>query len=179
MPGKTVVYEERDRLLGFLNSVANGVASMSDAFAGVVDTSDNLGVVALAQGEFNATFKVRSLQDARADALADKLLVHAKTQGLQAVKDGAYPGWTPNPASAMLVLCQQVYTREFGESASLQVIHAGLECGLLAASHPHLDMISFGPDIRGAHAPGERVEIESVGRCWQLLKAVLQALAKA
>jgi dipeptidase D len=179
MPGKAVVYEERDRLLGFLNSVANGVASMSDAFAGVVDTSDNLGVVALAQGEFNATFKVRSLQDTRADALADKLLVHAKTQGLQAVKDGAYPGWTPNPASAMLVLCQQVYTREFGESASLQVIHAGLECGLLAASHPHLDMISFGPDIRGAHAPGERVEIESVGRCWQLLKAVLQALAKA
>ena len=58
------------------------------------------------------------------------------------------------------------------------MIHAGLECGLLAASHPQLDMISFGPDIRGAHAPGERVEIESVARCWQLLKAVLQALAK-
>lgn len=58
------------------------------------------------------------------------------------------------------------------------MIHAGLECGLLASSHPQLDMISFGPDIRGAHAPGERVEIESVGRCWQLLKAVLQALAQ-
>ena len=89
-----------------------------------------------------------------------------------------YPGWTPNPSSGLLALCQQVYTAQFGRPASLQVIHAGLECGLLAASHPQLDMISFGPDIRGAHAPGERVEIESVARCWQLLKAVLQALAK-
>jgi dipeptidase D len=79
----------------------------------------------------------------------------------------------------LLARCQQVYTAEFGQPASLQVIHAGLECGLLAASHPHLDMISFGPDIRGAHAPGERVEIESVGRCWQLLQAVLEALATA
>ncbi|MFZ2525628.1 MAG: cytosol nonspecific dipeptidase, partial [Candidatus Ferrigenium altingense] len=87
-----------------------------------------------------------------------------------------YPGWTPNPASNLLALCQRVYAEQFGQPAGLQVIHAGLECGLLAASHPHLDMISFGPDIRGAHAPGERVEIESVARCWQLLKAVLQAL---
>ena len=78
----------------------------------------------------------------------------------------------------MLALFQRFYPAHFGHSASLQVIHAGLECGLLAASHPQLDMISFGPDIRGAHAPGEQVEIESVARCWQLLKAVLQALAQ-
>jgi dipeptidase D len=77
----------------------------------------------------------------------------------------------------LLALSQKVYIDQFGQPASLQVIHAGLECGLLAASHPQLDMISFGPDIRGAHAPGECVEIESVARCWQLLKAMLQALA--
>jgi dipeptidase D len=120
---------------------------------------------------------VRSLHDARADALADKLIAHASSFGLHAWKDGAYPGWTPNPSSDLLALCQQVYAAQFGQSASIQVIHAGLECGLLAASHPQLDMISFGPDIRGAHAPGERVEIESVQHCWQLLKAVLQALS--
>ncbi|MDD2657907.1 MAG: M20/M25/M40 family metallo-hydrolase [Candidatus Pacebacteria bacterium] len=89
------------------------------------------------------------------------------------------PGWAPNPSSGLLALCQRAYTEQFGRPAGLQVIHAGLECGLLAASHPHLDMISFGPDIRGAHAPGERVEIESVARCWTLLKAVLWELAKA
>lgn len=176
--GKAIQQEERDRLLAFLDTSANGVSQMSDDFAGVTDTSSNLGVVALAQGAFKATFKIRSLHDARADALAEKLISYAASYDLRAWKHGAYPGWTPNPASGMLALCQQVYTQEFGQPANLQVIHAGLECGLLAASHPHLDMISFGPDIRGAHAPGESVEIASVGHCWQLLKAVLQAMAK-
>ncbi len=169
---------EQERLLAFLDTTVSGVSLMSDAFPGVVDTSDNLGVAALEQGAFMATYKVRSLHDGRADALADKLIVLAASHALRAWKDGMYPGWTPDPSSRLLALCQQVYTAQFGQPASLQVIHAGLECGLLAASHPQLDMISFGPDIRGAHAPGEKVEIESVGRCWLLLKAVLQALAK-
>ena len=177
-PGSAILPAEQKRLLAFLDSAANGVALVSDDFPGVTDTSSNLGVVVLEQGVFRATFKVRSLQDARADALADKLVAYAAAHGLHAWKDGAYPGWTPDPASGLLTLCQRVYTALFGQPASLQVIHAGLECGLLAASHPHLDMISFGPDIRGAHAPGESVEIESVARCWQLLKEILRALAK-
>lgn len=177
--GKAIHHKERDRLLTFLDIAANGVARMSEDFPGVVDTSDNLGVARLAHGAFHATFKVRSLHDGRADALADKLIAHAAGYALRAWKDGMYPGWTPNPSSGLLALCQRVYTEQFGRPASLQVIHAGLECGLLAASHPQLDMISFGPDIRGAHAPGERVEIESVAHCWQLLKAVLRALARS
>jgi dipeptidase D len=175
--GQAILRAERDRLLAFLDTTASGVSRMSEAFPGVVDTSDNLGVVSLVQGVFKATFKVRSLHDGRADALADKLVSLAASYALRAWKDGAYPGWTPDPSSNLLALCQRVYTAQFGEPASLQVIHAGLECGLLAASHPQLDMISFGPDIRGAHAPGERVEIASVARCWTLLQAVLQALA--
>ncbi|MBU0689704.1 MAG: beta-Ala-His dipeptidase [Gammaproteobacteria bacterium] len=176
--GQAVISTERDYLLGFLDNVVNGVSRISDDFAGVTDTSSNLGVFKLMNGESKVTFKVRSLLDARADVLADKLVSFASGYGLRAYKDGAYPGWTPNPASPLLVLCQQVYEQQFGAPASLQVIHAGLECGLLAASHPHLDMISFGPDIRGAHAPGEKVEITSVAHCWELLQAVLRALAK-
>ncbi|HEY5993494.1 MAG TPA: aminoacyl-histidine dipeptidase [Gallionellaceae bacterium] len=179
LPGKSVSATEQKRVLAFLDAAASGVSLMSDDFPGVVDTSDNLGVVRLVQGMFRATFKVRSLDNGRADVLADKLVSYAASYELEAWKDGAYPGWTPNPSSSLLALCQRVYTAQFGQPASLQVIHAGLECGLLAASHPHLDMISFGPDIRGAHAPGERVQIESVARCWQLLKAVLQELAGA
>jgi dipeptidase D len=178
LPGRALENAERERVLAFLDIATNGVSLMSEDFPGVVDTSDNLGVVRLLQGVFRATFKVRSLDNGRADALADKLVSYAASYGLQAWKDGAYPGWTPNPASGLLALCQQVYAAEFGQPASLQVIHAGLECGLLAASHPHLDMISFGPDIRGAHAPGERVEIASVARCWRLLTAVLRKLAE-
>ncbi|MDP2143750.1 MAG: aminoacyl-histidine dipeptidase [Gallionella sp.] len=177
-PDAAIPNAERDRLLAFLDNVCNGVFHISDEFPGVTGTSSNLGVVALEQGNFKATFKVRSLHDARADELAAKLVAHASSYGLRAWKDGAYPGWTPNPSSNLLALCQRVYTQQFGQPASLQVIHAGLECGLLAASHPQLDMISFGPDIRGAHAPGERVEIASVAHCWTLLKAVLQALSR-
>lgn len=177
--GSAIANAERDHLLAFLDSAANGVSLISADFPGVTDTSSNLGVAALESGAFKATFKVRSLHDARADALADKLVSFAAGYTLHGWKDGAYPGWTPDPSSPLLDLCQQAYTAEFGRPASLQVIHAGLECGLLAASHPHLDMISFGPDIHGAHAPGERVGIESVAHCWQLLKAVLQTQAGA
>lgn len=178
-PHTALTNAERDRVLAFIDTAANGVDQVSADFPGVTDTSSNLGVAVLEGGDFKATFKVRSLHDARADHLADKLTSHAAAYGLQAWKDGAYPGWTPNPSSTLLALCQQVYAEQFGQPASLQVIHAGLECGLLAASHPQLDMISFGPDIRGAHAPGEKVEIASVAHCWTLLKAILRALAQS
>lgn len=168
----------QDRLLAFLDAAPNGVSRVSEDFPGVTETSSNLGVVSLENGKFTATFKVRSLSDANAGLLADKLVSFAQGFELSASKDGAYPGWTPNPESDLLALCQRVYTAQFGQPAGLQVIHAGLECGLLSASHPHLDMISFGPDIRGAHAPGEKVEIESVARCYSLLKAVLLELAQ-
>lgn len=166
-----------DAILAFIDGAANGVARISEEFPGVTDTSCNLGVVEFDKDKFHAVFKVRSLHDDRAASLANELIAQAAAQGLRAWKQGAYPGWTPNASSPLLELCQQAYTKLFGQPASLQVIHAGLECGLLAASHPHLDMISFGPDIRGAHAPGERVEISSVERCWNLLKAVLHELA--
>ncbi len=166
-------------LLDFLQAAPNGVARMSDDFPGVVKTSDNLGVANFGGDRFRAVFMVRSLKDDEALALADSLSRLAESHGFQTAKIGPYPGWTPNPASPLLALGQRVYHDTFGQPARLQVIHAGLECGLLAASHPGLDMISFGPDIRGAHAPGERVEIHSVGRCWVLLKALLKTLAQA
>lgn len=168
---------DQSALLDFLHAAPNGVARMSGDFPGVVETSDNLGVAGLNDGNFRAVFMVRSLKDAEAHALADRLVLDAQAHGLKAGKIGPYPGWTPDTASPLLALGQKVYLDTFGQPAKLQVIHAGLECGLLAASHPGLDMISFGPDIRGAHAPGERVEIQSVGHCWVLLKAILKALA--
>jgi len=73
-------------------------------------------------------------------------------------------------------LCQQVYRREFAAESSVQVIHAGLECGIIGAKYPSLDIVSFGPTIRGAHAPGEAVEVAAVERCWHLLQAILAAV---
>ncbi len=164
------------RLLDFLLAAKNGVFAMSLDFPGVVETSDNLGILTLSHGRLFANFNVRSLRDEKAQILAEEIAASAKAQGLQAILAGSYPGWTPDPSSFLLELCRKTYLHEFGEEASLQVIHAGLECGLFASSHPLLEMISFGPDIRGAHAPGERVEIASVEKCWRLLNAVLKSL---
>ncbi len=171
--------DDQNAVLDFLHHAANGVARMSDDFPGVVETSDNLGVVNLAGDTCRGVFMVRSLRDAEAEKLADQLIAQGKEYGFQLEKIGPYPGWTPNPASPLLALAQRTHEQVFGAPARLQVIHAGLECGLLAASHPQLDMLSFGPDIRGAHAPGERVEVESVERCWVLLQALLGQLARA
>ena len=176
-PEHALSNHERDRVLAWLVAAENGVDTFSQDFPGVVETSSNLGVLKLTDRQLRATFKVRSLIDAHADALADRLVAQADGHGLGAAKDGAYPGWTPRSDSPLLAHCQSVHADLFGQPAHLQVIHAGLECGLLAASHPHLDMISFGPDIRGAHAPSERVEIASVARCWTLLRAILARLA--
>ena len=75
-------------------------------------------------------------------------------------------------------VCQAVYREQFGAESTVQVIHAGLECGIIAAKYPGIDIVSFGPTIRGAHAPGESVEVASVARTWQLLTAILAQLAQ-
>jgi dipeptidase D len=149
---------------------------MSRGVANVVETSNNLGMVDLKPDGGSCNFMVRSLLESGAQALAAEIVSLFAVSGTKAETCGHYPGWTPNPGSPLLALCQKVYKQEFGEDSSVQVIHAGLECGLIAAKIPGLDIISFGPTIRGAHAPGESVEIASVGRTWRLLTAILAAV---
>ena len=162
--------------LASLHAAPHGVRRMSMSVPGVVETSNNLGMVELAPEGGSGNFMVRSLVDTGAEALADEVISLFALSGTQAEKDGAYPGWTPNPASKLLALSQAVYTREFGGESAVKVIHAGLECGLIGARYPGMDIISFGPTIHGAHAPGEAVEVASVGRCWHLLTAILAAI---
>ena len=168
--------QDQLKLLAALNAAPQGVKRMSTRVEDVVETSDNLGVVRIAEGNCEAVFMVRSLLDSAAQALGDEICGLFALIGADAAKNGAYPGWKPNPDSALLALCQRVYSTEFGGSAEVKVIHAGLECGIIGAKYPQMDMISFGPDIRGAHAPGERVNVDSVAQCWRLLKAILAAV---
>ncbi|WP_168735224.1 aminoacyl-histidine dipeptidase [Pseudothauera rhizosphaerae] len=164
------------RVLAALHAAPHGVRRMSTRVAGVVETSDNLGVLRLDAQRLQATLMVRSLLDAGTRALADEIVALFDLAGLPASVSEPYPGWAPNPDSALLASFLQVYRREFGGEAAVKVIHAGLECGIFTATWPDMDMISFGPTIRGAHAPGERVEVESVGRAWRLLAAALAEL---
>ncbi len=167
---------DREKWLNLLHAAPHGVKRMSSRLAGVVETSNNLGMVTLSPGAGECNFMVRSLVDSAAKALADEIISLCALAGMDAVPAGAYPGWSPNPASPLLQRCQAVFSREFSATSSVQVIHAGLECGLIGAVYPGMDIVSFGPTIRGAHAPGEAVEVASVARCWQLLTAILADL---
>ncbi|WP_371324992.1 aminoacyl-histidine dipeptidase [Dechloromonas sp. ZY10] len=163
--------------LDALHAAPHGVRRMSRQLPGVVETSNNLGIVDLRPAGGRCNFMVRSLVDAAAHELADEIVSLFALAGTPAVKSGFYPGWKPNPDSPLLAVCQQVYRRGAGSDGEVKVIHAGLECGLIGDKYPGMDMVSFGPTIRGAHAPGERVEVASVERCWGLLLAILSELA--
>lgn len=184
-PSPVLSAAAQSALLAAFNAAPHGVARMSQSVAGVVETSNNLGVLTLAEGRARANFMVRSLVDsaalAHARAIADLFAPFvAAGPDCRVTTGDNYPGWRPNPESPLLALAQAVFAKEFpadnGGVAKVEVIHAGLECGIIGAAYPGLDMLSFGPTIRGAHAPGERVEVASVAKCWQLLTALLAAL---
>ena len=167
---------EQSIWLASLHAAPHGVRRMSRQVPGVVETSNNLGMVDLQPAGGSCNFMVRSLLDSGSTALADEIVSLFALSATQAEKTGYYPGWAPNPASPLLALCQSVFQRDFAAASSVQVIHAGLECGIIGAKYPGLDIVSFGPTIHGAHAPGESVEIVTVDRCWALLKAILAAI---
>jgi len=169
--------QEQGVWLNTLHASPHGVRRMSQRVPGVVETSNNLGMVDLKPVSGTCNFMVRSLLDSGSQALADEIICLWALSGTVAETAGQYPGWTPNPDSPLLKLCQQVYRNEFKAESTVQVIHAGLECGIIAAKYPGMDIVSFGPTIRGAHAPGESVDVASVARTWQLLTAILAAHA--
>jgi dipeptidase D len=163
--------------LNTLHAAPHGVRRMSQQVPGVVETSNNLGMVDLKPELGECNFMVRSLINSGSDALADEIVSLFALSGTPAEKTGQYPGWAPNPASPLLAQCQAVYQAQHGQTAKVQVIHAGLECGIIADKYPGIDIVSFGPTIHGAHAPGEAVEVASVAKTWDLLVGILARLA--
>jgi dipeptidase D len=163
-------------VIALLHALPQGVRRMSNTLPGVVDTSNNVGVLRLEGGRLSVDVMVRSLRDAGVHALSAEIVDLCALGGIHARITAPAPGWTPNPDSALLAVVKEVYRQHFGHDATTQVIHAGLECGLFAALWPEMDIVSFGPTIHGAHAPGERVEIASVEKAWRLLTGVLAAI---
>lgn len=168
---------EQELWLRLLHAAPHGVRRMSRQVPGVVETSNNLGMVSLGPDQGSCNFMVRSLLDTGTRVLAEEIASLFALGGTPVQITGEYPGWTPNPDSPLLALCQSVYRARFGGDSQIKVIHAGLECGIISGKYPKMDIVSFGPTIRGAHAPGERVEIESVQKCWELLKGILAQAA--
>jgi len=178
LPAPAMARPAQKQLLAALNAAPHGVARMSLAVPGIVETSNNLGVLSVGNGQARANFMVRSLVDSAAQAHARRIADLFTLIGADCQLTDGYSGWKPNPESPLLALAQQVYQQQFGGEAKVEVIHAGLECGIIGAKYPGLDMLSFGPTIHGAHAPGERVEVDTVAKSWQFLVALLAALPK-
>ncbi|MGN8159911.1 aminoacyl-histidine dipeptidase [Salinisphaera sp. RV14] len=175
---KALSASDTKRLVRLLYALPYGVERMSLAAPGVVETSNNIGVVQVADGVFTAQLMVRSLMDSARDSLADRIATMFELAGFPVTRERGYPGWAPNPKSSLLARFVAVHERVTGQKPQVKVIHAGLECGLIGARYPKMDMISFGPTIRGAHSPAERVDIAAVANFHEILRATLTELAR-
>lgn len=170
--------EDSYRLMGLMHGLPYGVAGMSRSAPGVVETSNNQGIVSLKDRHFSMQLMVRSLRDSARDELVARIATLIRLTGLEPSISEGYPGWTPSPGDALLARFKEVHRQVTGEPPAVKVIHAGLECGLIGAKHPGMEMISFGPTIRGAHSPDERVDIASVAHFYGVLKAAVEDLAR-
>ncbi|WP_026957370.1 aminoacyl-histidine dipeptidase [Aliagarivorans taiwanensis] len=163
-----------DKLIASLNACINGVISMSQDIEGVVETSLNVGVIRTDEsGNIKLQILVRSLVDSGRLMVESSLASLFKLAGAEVDHSGAYPGWKPDPNSALKTVIEQSYQQLFDKHPNTMVIHAGLECGLFKAAYPEWDMASFGPTIKFPHSPDEKVNIASVEKYWELMKAVL------
>lgn len=173
---EVIILQQQQAWLQALASCPYGIAQWSSALADVVETSNNIGVVKLTKDEAKTLIMVRSMVNQEAVAFAQKIQQHFASFEIQSELTPLVSGWTPNPESAALKCLQQAYQSAFDIEPNLKVIHAGLECGIIAEHYPDLQMVSFGPDIQGAHAPGERVKIDTVDKCWKLLVTALESV---
>jgi dipeptidase D len=177
VPNHVMSHSDCDLLLGFLEHAPHGVLVMSTHFPGTVQTSCNLARIGRAEAAVEVLISVRSFIQRELEAQSIGIIGLAGRFGGAATIGDAYPGWEPDPDSRLLKLAEREYRKVNARPPRVEVIHAGLECGVIAAKLPGMDAISFGPLIRGAHSPDEGVLAPTVMPVWELLKALLRALA--
>jgi dipeptidase D len=175
---KTMISEEAsDNLLNIINTLPHGTISMSKIIPGLVETSTNLASIKrLNKSTFEIATSQRSSSKSSRDDIASHIASVFNSCGATVKNSTGYPGWEPNPSSPVLKKSVDSYNRLFGSEPSVTAIHAGLECGLFLEKYPNLDMISFGPTIKGAHSPDERLEITSVEKYWLFLLELLRSI---
>lgn len=172
---KAIDRNSANALLKSLQAVFNGVFAMSSDMPGLVETSSNLASVKrTADDTLLVTASQRSSILSARDNVSDTVRAAFELAGATVVTKGKYPGWKPNVKSDILKVACDTYKELFGHDATIKAIHAGLECGLFLEKAPHLDMISFGPTMRGVHSPDERLHIASTERWWLHLVALLE-----
>lgn len=154
----------------------NGVYAMSASIPDLVETSNNVAIVKINDGQIIIGCLTRSSVETAKMDLAIALKCTFELAGFEVEFNGSYPGWDPNPHSEILQITKDIYTNLFKEEPKVVACHAGLECGILGQNYPDIDMVSFGPTILGAHSPDERVSISSVQKFWKFLLEILKEI---
>ncbi len=175
---KAISEEDSRRVILALKSAHNGVYRMSPDVADLVETSNNVARVELKNGLLKILNLSRSSVESSKYAVAEQLKSVFELAGMEVEFNGSYPGWKPKPGSDIVKLMEQIYERDFGSKPHVVACHAGLECGIIGANYPEMEMVSFGPTIRGAHSPDERANIPSAQKFWSFLKEILKEVPK-
>jgi dipeptidase D len=177
---KTVLPEaEQWKLVRALYTIANNVWRMSPDMPGLTETSSNLARIFVKEGAMSIETLQRSSVDSQKWDIANAVRCSLEMMGAEVKHSGSYPGWTPKPSSPIVSIMADLYKKMYHESAKVNACHAGLECGILGTNYPDVQMISFGPTIKGAHSPDERVGIKSVAKFWDFFLAVIKEIPKA
>jgi len=165
------------RLIEAVSACPHGVISWSREIEDLVETSTNLASIKfIPEHQIMVATSQRSSLDIAKRNIAHRVASVFSDAGAEIIHSKGYPGWTPDLNSQLLKTTKMAYVELFGEEAKVKAIHAGLECGLFLEKYPGLDMISFGPTIKGAHSPDERLNITSVNKFWELLTKVIQQI---
>ena len=176
MPGKVIGKEDVLAFMRSIYSCPNGIYRMSPDIAGLVQTSNNIARVLVKDGEYQVQCLSRSSVDSEKADLQMAITSAFELCGAQVAAAGSYPGWTPDPNAPIVKLMSDLYTELFKDKAHVSAVHAGLECGILGRNYPGMQMISFGPNIRGAHSPDEKVQISSVQKFWKYFLETLKRI---
>ncbi|MGU3373545.1 aminoacyl-histidine dipeptidase [Chryseobacterium sp. M5A1_1a] len=170
---KAVSEADSKKIVLTLKALHNGVYRMSPDVANLVEASNNVARVELKGGELKILNLTRSSVDSSKYSTAEQLKSVAELAGMNVVFSGSYPGWKPKPGSEIVQVMEKIYTEKFNEKPHVVACHAGLECGIIGANYPEMEMVSFGPTIRGAHSPDEKANIPSAQKFWSFLKDIL------
>ncbi|MFN8394702.1 MAG: aminoacyl-histidine dipeptidase [Bacteroidia bacterium] len=175
-PATVLAADFQRSLLAVTATCPNGIHRMSPDIPNLVQTSNNLARVLVAEGSYSIQCLTRSSVDSEKMDLALTITAAMELCGADVATAGSYPGWAPKPEADIVKIMTRLYGDRFGHQPHVNACHAGLECGILGQNYPGMEMISFGPNIVGAHSPDERVQVSSVQKFWGLLLETLREI---
>ena len=171
---KAISADDSKKVIFAINAANNGVFRMSPDVEGLVEASNNVARVELKNGAIKILNLTRSSVESTKWEVANQLKSAFESNSLTTEFGGSYPGWKPKPDAEIIQVMTDLYENNFGDKPMVVACHAGLECGIIGANYPKMEMVSFGPTIKGAHSPDERANIASVQKFWTYTQEVLK-----